>query len=232
MLVAASAAVTLFSVLSAASPVAATAAVGAAHRKRVCAAKPSGYVACDAHVVTDVNLQPLVTTSYQSGVAPAQMRTAYGLTTDATTVAIIDAYSNPNAAADLASYRSQFGLGGATLTQLNQTGGPISTVSGNTGWGQQEMLDLEIVSAIRKSCAILHVGANSAASTDLAAAVDAAAANGATVISSPSGGNAFCTEASIARQPQVLVSSIPSPSAPHEPPGLMGLANTSGMPRP
>ena len=155
MPVAASAAVTLFLVLSAASPVAATSAVGAAHSKRVCTAKPSGYVACDAHVVTGANLQPLATTSYQSGFTPAQLRTPYGLTTDATTVVIIDAYSNPNAATDLASYRSQFGLGGATLTQLNQTGGPITTVSGNTGWGQEEMLDLEMVSAICKSCAIL-----------------------------------------------------------------------------
>ena len=55
-----------------------------------------------------------------------------------------------------------------------------------------------MVSAICKSCAILYVGANSASSTDLAAAVDKAAANGATVISSSYGGNAFCTEASMA----------------------------------
>ena len=75
MLVAASAAVTPFSVLSAASPVAATSAVGAAHSKRVGAAKPAGYVACDAHVVTDANLQPLATTSYQSGFTPAQFTT-------------------------------------------------------------------------------------------------------------------------------------------------------------
>ena len=103
-------------------------------------------------------------------------------------MAIIDAYVNPNAAADLASYRSQLGLGAATLTQLNQTGGPISTVGGNAGWGQQEMLDLEMVSAICKSCAILYVGAKSASFTDLAAAVDTAAANGAAVISDSCGG--------------------------------------------
>jgi len=84
------------------------------------------------------------------------------------------------------------------LTQLNQTGGPISTVSGDTGWGQEEMLDLEMVSAICKSCAILYVGASSASFTDLAAAVDTAAANGATVISNSYGGNEFSTEASIA----------------------------------
>jgi len=112
-------------------------------------------------------------------------------------VAIIDAYVNPNAAADLASYRSQLGLGAATLTQLNQTGGPISTVGGNAGWGQQEMLDLEMVSAICKSCAILYVGAKSASFTDLAAAVDTAAANGAAVISDSCGGcSAYITKPS------------------------------------
>lgn len=199
VLAAASAAITLFSVLAAASPVAATSGSGAAHSKRVCSVKPAGYVACDAHVVTDANLQPLATTSYQSGYTPAQLRTAYGLTTGATTtVAVVDAYANPNAAVDLAAYRTQFGIGVATLTQINQTGGSISTVSGNTGWGQEEMLDLEMVSAICPSCKILYVGASSASFTDLAAAVDTAAANGATVISNSYGGSEFSTEASIA----------------------------------
>lgn len=118
------------------------------------------------------------------------------------------------------------------MTQLNRTGGPITTVSGNTGWGQDEMRDLAMVLAICKSCAILYLGANSASSTDLATAVDTIAVNGATVISSSYGGNAFSTEASIARQPRVLVSRLPSSSASYEPPGLIGLANTSGMPRP
>jgi subtilase family serine protease len=181
--------------------VAALSTTGAVHSKRVCAVQPAGYVACDARVVTDANLHPLATTTYQSGYNPAKLRTAYGLNTDATTiVAIIDAYANPAAtvAADLDAYRSQFGLGAADLIQVNQSGASITTVSPNAGWGQEEMLDLEMVSAICKSCKLLYVGANSASFTDLAAAVDTAAGMGAKVISNSYGGNEFLGETTIA----------------------------------
>jgi subtilase family serine protease len=200
LLVAASAAITLFSVMAATSPVAALSTTGAVHSKRVCAVQPAGYVACDARVVTDANLHPLATSTYLSGYTPAQLRTAYGLTNDgSTTVAIVDAYANPAATvvADLNAYRSQFGLGPATLAQVNQTGG-TTLASPNVGWGQEEMLDLEMVSAICPSCKLLYVGASSASFTDLAAAVDRAATMGAHVISNSYGGNEFSGEVSIA----------------------------------
>jgi len=173
---------------------------GAVHSQRVCAAVPAGYAACHARVVTDANLTPLATTTNLSGYTPTQLRAAYGLTTDSTmTVAIVDAYANPNAAADLAAYRTQFKIAGSgTLTQVNQTGGPITKVRGNVGWGQEEMLDLEMISAICPSCQIIYVGANSASFNDLAAAVDTAARLGANVISNSYGGSEFSTEATIA----------------------------------
>ena len=198
VLAAASAAITLFALLAVAAPVA-DAASGAVHSKRVCAATPAGHAACQAHVVTDANLHPLATPTYQSGYSPAQLRTAYGLTNGSSAlVAIVDAYAHPSAASDLAAYRSQFNLGTASLTQVNQSGGSISTVSGNTGWGQEEMLDLEMVSAICPSCPILYVGANSTSFSDLAAAVNTAAAKGAKVISNSYGGTEFSGETAIA----------------------------------
>jgi subtilase family serine protease len=200
VLAAVSAAITLFALLAGASPVAGASASGAVHSKRVCAATPAGHAACQAHVVTDAKLHPLATPTYQSGYAPAQLRAAYGLTNGSSAlVAIVDAYAHPNAASDLAAYRSQFNLGTASLTQVNQSGGSISTVSGNTGWGQEEMLDLEMVSAICPSCPILYVGANSASFSDLAAAVNTAAGKGAKVISNSYGGNEFSGETTIAR---------------------------------
>ena len=149
---------------------AADAASTSAHSKRVCAHAATGYVACDARVRTDANLKPLATQG-PTGYSPAQLKSAYGLTglTGTTTVAIVDAYAHPNAAADLAVYRNTFGLGAANLTQYNQTGGSITTVSGNTGWGQEEMLDLEMVSAICPGCPIIYVGANSAAFSSVVA---------------------------------------------------------------
>src|SRR5674476_1078905 len=143
--------------------------------------EPAGYASCHAHVVTDANLHPLATSTYQGGYSPAQLRAAYGLSTDSRAkVAIVDAYANPNAVGDLAAYRTKFTLVAANLTQVNQSGGLISTVSGNTGWGQEEMLDLEMISAICPSCQLIYVGANSASFNDLAAAVDRAALLGAT----------------------------------------------------
>jgi len=179
----------------------ATAAAGATahYNKRVCAAQPAGIAACHARVVTNAHLRPLATTSYTSGYRPAQIRSAYGLTTSSTTtIAIVDAYAHPNAAADLAAYRTQFGLGTASLTQVNQTGGSITTVSGDTGWGQEEMLDLEMASAVCPTCPILYVGASSASFSDLGTAVDTAAAKGATVISNSYGGGEFSGETTIA----------------------------------
>lgn len=175
---------------------AASASSSSVHQKRVCAAASVGHAACDAHVVTDAALKPLATTSYQSGYNPAQLRTAYNLTTSSTaTVAIVDAYAHPNAAADLAVYRNQFGLGAANLTEINQSGG--STLpAGDTGWGQEEMLDLEMVSAICPTCHILYVGGNSASFADLGTAVNTAVAMGATVVSNSYGGGESPNEVS------------------------------------
>lgn len=200
VLAAASAAITLFGLLAAgATPVAAASPSARGHSKRVCTAEPAGYAACHAHVVTDANLHPLASTTYQSGYSPVQLRTAYGLSaTSSAKVAIVDAYANPNAAGDLGAYRVRFALGTANLTQVNQSGGSISNVRGNTGWGQEEMLDLEMVSAICPSCQILYVGAKSSSFNDLGAAVDEAARLGARVISNSYGGSEFSGEATIA----------------------------------
>jgi subtilase family serine protease len=184
-----------------ASTATAGSANGAVHSQRVCAAAPTGYAACHARVVTDANLTPLATTTYQSGYTPTQLRTAYGLAPgSALTVAIVDAYANPTATtvSDLAIYRSQFGLSTANLTQVNQSGTTTPLASSNAGWGQEEMLDLEMVSAICPACSILYVGANSASFNDLAAAVDTAASLGAKVISNSYGGSEFRSESLIA----------------------------------
>ena len=177
---------------------AASASPDAHSQKRVCSASPAGTAACAAHVLTDARTgRPLATTSYQKGFTPANLKGVYKPGTSSALVAVVDAYANPNAASDLATYRAQFGLGAASLTQVNQNGDSISTVPANAGWGQEEMLDLEMVSAICPTCSILYVGANSASFNDLAAAVSRAKALGAKVISNSYGGNEFSGEASL-----------------------------------
>jgi subtilase family serine protease len=197
---AAAAAVTL--VTSLVSVGTAADAASNAYSKRVCAHAATGYVACDARVRTDANLKPMATQG-PTGYSPTQLRGAYGITATgalATTVAVVDAYANPNAAADLAEYRRVLGLpalSAGQFKQMNQSGGAITTVTPDVGWGQEEMLDLEMVSAMCPGCTILYVGANSASFNDLATAVNRAVTAGATVVSNSYGGPEFSSETTL-----------------------------------
>lgn len=170
--------------------------------KRVCAAAPAGYAACHAHVRTitgrDGKVRPDAT-SGPTGYSATQLRTAYGLTsaTGFATVAIVDAYANPNVVSDLKAYRSAMGITDPLVfTEYGQSGGSRSA-RGDTGWGQEEMLDLEMVSAICPKCPIIYVGANSATFANLGAAVNTAVAKGAAVVSNSYGGGESSGEASV-----------------------------------
>ena len=137
-----------------------------------------------------------------SGYYPADLQSAYGLASAASsmapgsgspTVAIVDAYDDPNAASDLAAYRAsmsgatdpQTGLtdtaipplcsstvtsGCVTFTKVSQTGSTTEYPTGNSGWGEEISLDLEMVSAVCPECNILLVEATSSSMSNLAAA--------------------------------------------------------------
>jgi subtilase family serine protease len=102
-------------------------------------------------------------------------------------------------AADLAVYRSTFGLPACTaatgcFTKVNQTGG--STPPGaDSSWAQEISLDVEMASAVCPNCRILLVEANSTSYSDLAVAEGYAAAH-ATVVSNSWGSSEFSGEAS------------------------------------
>lgn len=175
------------------------------HDVRVCSAAPAGrgVAACHARAETDDRLRPLATTSYRDGLTPAQLQTAYGVAglSSTATVAVVDAYAHPRALADLNAYRAQFGLGPADglFTQVNQNGGSIASVGSDVGWGQEEMLDLEMVSALCPTCSILYVAGSSASFTDLGTAVNTAVALGATVVSNSYGAKEFRGETNYAK---------------------------------
>ncbi len=130
-----------------------------------------------------------------SGYAPAQLRTAYGVTStgsNRTIVAIVDAYGYPNAEADLAVYRAQYNLPPCTTAngcfiKRDQNGG-TAYPRYNGGWAQEQALDLDMASAMCPNCKIMLVQASSAAYGDLAAAVNTAYISGALVISNSYGG--------------------------------------------
>src|SRR5437764_1724595 len=85
--------------------------------KHVCGAVPAGSVRCHARVVTDAKGAPAVTPA-PNGYGPADLQAAYSLPSATAgtgqTVAIVDAYDDPSAEADLGVYRSQYGLAPCT----------------------------------------------------------------------------------------------------------------------
>jgi PKD repeat protein len=125
---------------------------------------------------------------------PAYLQQAYDLTAlsqndgSGDTIAIVDAYDDPSAASDLATYRSAYGLPACTTSngcfrKVSQTGSASSLPASNANWEQEESLDLDAVSAICPNCHIILVEANSNASSDLDAAEQEAEALGANQIS-------------------------------------------------
>jgi subtilase family serine protease len=173
-----------------------------AHSERaVCASFDIGLAHCDAHVIThEKGAQPLATQTWTSGYSPANLVSAYKLPTTGgagQTIAIVDAFDNPNAESDVGAYRSQFGLAPCTTAngcfrKVNQSGGSAMP-TGDTGWGQEIDLDIEMVSAICPSCHILLVEANSNSFADLGVATNYAAAH-ANVVSNSYGGPEFLGE--------------------------------------
>lgn len=155
-----------------------------------------GFAACMALVRTDVaerkGVSPLVT---PAGYGPADLRDAYKLPASGgagQTVAIVDAYDDPNAAADLAVYRAQYGLSPCAdgcFEKVNQQGEQGNYPDANPGWGQEISLDLDMVSAICPDCHILLVEADDESFDNLGASVDEAVALGAKYVSNSYGSN-------------------------------------------
>ena len=104
------------------------------------------------------------------------------------TVAIVDAYDNPNAASDIQTYRTEFGLGTANFKKYNQNGQQSNYPSGNKGWALEEDLDIQMVSAACPKCNIILVEANSNGTSDLDTAEVEAVTLGAHVVSNSWGG--------------------------------------------
>jgi hypothetical protein len=104
------------------------------------------------------------------------------------TIAVVDAFDDPNAEADLAAYRAQFSLPACTtatgcFSKVNQTGGTKYPQTSTSGWRVETSLDLDAVSALCPNCRIVLVEANSDALSDLAVAQSEAAQKSPLVIS-------------------------------------------------
>ena len=173
----------------------------------VCAATPPRVAHCLADVVTNAAGAPLATAgTLPPGYGPSDLQNAYNLASavaagsgSGKTVAIVDAYHDPNAQADLGVYRQTYGLTPCTtqngcFRQVNQNGSSSSYPSTNGGWSQEISLDLDMVSAVCPNCRVLLVEANSSYMSDLGKAVNTAASLGASAISNSYGGGEYSGE--------------------------------------
>jgi len=150
---------------------------------------------CFAKVRTDASGQAAAFDTPQ-GFGPVDLASAYDIPATGTlpaTIAIVDAYDNPEAEADLGFYRDTFGLPACTsdngcFEKVNQAGRASPLPQASTVWAGEIALDIELASAICPSCSILLVEADDPQMENLGAAVKMAVALGATVVSNSYGG--------------------------------------------
>ncbi|MEZ0106722.1 subtilase family serine protease [Catenulispora sp. EB89] len=155
-----------------------------------CTSAPAGHAHCNALQLVRGGARSAARPAAPTGFGPSDIQSAYNLGNNpgsGQTVAIVDAYDDPNAESDLGTYRSQWGLPACTtangcFTKVDQSGGS-NYPTGDSGWGVEITLDLDAVSAACPGCHVLLVEANSNNDTDLGAAVDEAVKLGAKFVS-------------------------------------------------
>ncbi|MFJ8361423.1 putative Ig domain-containing protein [Streptomyces sp. NPDC093984] len=174
--------------------------------QHLCATAKPGQASCFAQRRTDIRqrLASALAAAAPSGLSPANLHSAYNLPStggSGLTVAVVDAYNDPNAESDLATYRSTYGLSACTkangcFKQVSQTGSTTSLPTNDTGWAGEEALDIDMVSAVCPNCNIILVEANSANDTDLGIAENEAVSLGAKFVSNSWGGSESSTQTS------------------------------------
>ncbi len=161
------------------------------------------------HLLGQSLVSPATSGGLPSGFNPAQIRQAYGFNQitfnngavvgdgSGQTIAIVDAYDQPNIANDLAVFDSTFGIAAPpSFTKVNENGGS-SMPSAVASWGLEESLDVEWAHAIAPGAKIVLVEASSPNVTDLLAAVNYARnVPGVAVVSMSFGGSEWSGEAS------------------------------------
>jgi subtilase family serine protease len=128
---------------------------------------------------------PLVTSTTPYGYTPTQIQGYLGLSGDGSgqTIAIVDAYDDPNVAADLNQFSTQFGLplicGSSGANPANcftfQKATPQGVPTVNSGWALEISLDVQWAHAVAPKATILLVEAKTSSLSNLLSAIDYAA---------------------------------------------------------
>ena len=112
-----------------------------------------------------------------SGILPVEFKAAYGFNRipnlgQGQTIALVDAFDDPNIASDLAFYASYF-----HLTPCNFQKVVVGSPGGNEDWGLEMSLDVEQACALAPQAQIILVEANSNSFSDLLDAVAVASSS-------------------------------------------------------
>jgi hypothetical protein len=177
------------------SALAARPALGA---KRVCHARRARAAACTALRLQHVSSARVQTSPIPGYLTPQLLHAAYALPTSTQyssgqTIAVIDAYDDPTAEADLQVYDRQFGLPECTsangcFRKINAEGKSSPLPEKNGEWASEISIDVQMAHAVCQGCRVLLVEARSEEFSALGAAVNAAVKAGATEISNSYGG--------------------------------------------
>jgi subtilase family serine protease len=168
-----------------------------------CANPLSGGIHCFGQAIRPAKQDGPELMAGPTGLGPTQIQSAYklaGLNASGRTVAIVDAFNDPKAASDLATFRQAYGLPACTTAngcfkQVNQNGATSPLPSGDYGWAEEESLDVDAVSSACPTCHILLVEASSASTSALSKAENSAAkAAGVVAISNSYGGSEASSE--------------------------------------
>jgi subtilase family serine protease len=155
-----------------------------------------------ANGLSDIMASPLAqaVVNVSAPYTPAEIRQAYGFSSISAngagqTIAIVDAYDDPNVWSDLQNFDRTYGLSDPVFQKVNQNGSQTQLPSANSGWGLEIALDVEWAHAVAPAAKILLVEANSNYLTDLLAAVDYASSVS-KVVSMSWGASEFSSETS------------------------------------
>lgn len=173
-----------------------------------CPAAPVGQMTCMSIIKTTAGSGFAALTgspAVQAALTPTDLRKAYKLTTASANngrgriVGIVDAFNNPHLAADLKVYRAHFHLPPCTISNgclhiLNQRGKSSPLPQARAGWGLEESLDLDMVSAICPKCHITLIEATNSQVSNLAIAENTAIARNAKYVSNSWGNREFSQE--------------------------------------
>jgi subtilase family serine protease len=142
-----------------------------------------------------------------AGFSPGQISQAYGFNQiyfengaikgdgRGQTIAIVDAYNQPNITSDLAIFDATYGLPAPPSFRVVNENGASSLPASDQGWGLEISLDVEWAHAMAPGANILLVEANSPNYSDLMAAVDYARNQpGVSVVSMSWGSGEWFTE--------------------------------------